>query len=225
MAGAKEKAIRVMVVDDHPIVRDGIKANLEDADIITVIAEASNGEEALALAEETKPDVIVMDMKLPDMNGLEATEKLREKLPSAKVVILSMYDDKNYVLQSVRRGARGYLLKDSSAEDLVNAIAQIHRGGAFFDPEVTDFLLNPDADDDIENVELSSREREVLTLIAEGLSNKEIASKLFLSVRTIEAHRENIMRKLSIHGTAALTKYAIENGYIQVDIHPETPDI
>jgi DNA-binding NarL/FixJ family response regulator len=225
MPTSRNNSIHVLIVDDHPIVRDGIKANLGDVDNIVVVGEASNGEEAVGLALRLKPDVIVMDMKLPDFSGLEVTEILKEKLPSAKVLILSMYDDKNYVLQSVRRGARGYLLKDSSAEDLANAILQVHRGGAFFDPDVSDFLLNPDSDSDAENVELSAREREVLTLIAEGLSNKEVASKLFLSVRTIEAHRENIMRKLDLHGTAALTKYAIENSLIKVDIHPDAPGI
>ena len=217
--------IRILLVDDHPVVRDGIKANLEDAEDIEIVGEAANGSQAIERAVELQPDIVIMDMKLPDISGLEATEKLREEMPGVKVLVLSMFDDKNYVLKSVKCGARGYVLKDSPPEDLLHAIQQVHKGGAFFDASVSDYLLNPDEDADTDESGLTPREREVLTHVAEGLSNKEIASTLFLSVRTIEAHRENIMRKLDIHGTAALTRYAIEKGFVQVNIDntPPTP--
>lgn len=222
MTANKNDAIRILLVDDHPVVRDGIKANLEDAPDIDIVGEAATGEQALRLASELKPDIVIMDMKLPDITGLEATERLRDEVPEAKVLVLSMFEDKNYVLKSVRCGARGYVLKDSPPEDLIHAIEQVHKGGAFFDASVSDYLLNPDEEDTDESG-LTPREREVLTLVAEGLSNKEIAAKLFLSVRTIEAHRENIMRKLNIHGTAALTRYAIEKGFVEVNIDGAPP--
>lgn len=221
----KIETIQVLIVDDHPIVRDGIQTNLEDATAVSVVGEASSGEEALKLAEQLQPHVIIMDIKLTDMTGIELLHKIQPVAPNSKVLILSMYDEKNYVLQSVKAGARGYLLKENSPDNLLNAVLQVHRGGAYFDPSVSDFLLKPEIEEESEDVELTEREKEVLILIAEGYSNKEIAAKLFLSVRTIEAHRENLMRKLDIHGTAALTRHAIENGYIQVDIHPDAPSL
>lgn len=219
-------SISVLIVDDHPIVRDGIKTNLGDFDEIEVVGEASSGERAVELAEEWQPDVIIMDMKLEDMSGIEAIGLVQKKSPDSQFLVLSMYDDRNFVMESIKAGARGYLLKENSVdEDLVNAITQVYKGGAFFDPAVSNYLLPTEEDGPAEEVELSDREKEVLTHIAEGYINKEIASKLFLSVRTVEAHRENLMGKLGIHGTADLTKYAIEHGFIHVDIQPTTPPV
>ncbi|NQU43047.1 response regulator transcription factor [bacterium] len=220
MAKANNEKIRVLLVDDHQILRDGIKSHLSTFDHVFIVGEASDGAEAIAKAKELIPDIVVMDISLPDMNGLTVTKEVLQALPDTKVIILSMHDDRHYVLQSVQAGARGYLLKDTCPTDLLSAIELVHKGGAFFDPSVSRYLFDQQGDDEgngvQEDVELSSREREVLALVAEGFSNKEVASKLFLSVRTIETHRENIMRKLDIHGTAALTKYAIQKGIIEV---------
>lgn len=222
----ENEMISVLIVDDHPVVRDGIKTNLQNCESIEVLGETPSGEEAAELAEELSPDVVIMDMKLTDMSGIEAINLIQAKSPDSQILVLSMYDDRNFVMESVKAGARGYLLKERSVdEDLINAVLQVHKGGAFFDPTVSDYLLQSEREDAEEEIELTEREIEVLTLIAEGYINKEIASKLFLSVRTIEAHRESLMRKLEIHGAADLTKYAIEHGFIQVDIKPTTPPV
>lgn len=220
MTKKKSDTIRILLVDDHPIVRDGIKSHLSSFDNLAVVGEAANGLEAVQKAIELLPDVVIMDINLPDINGLEATKRLLQALPDTRVLILSMHDDRNYVIESLRVGARGYVLKDTSPADLVNAIRQVHRGGAFFDPSVSNVLFDMKsipAEPAPEAVisDLTPREREILALVAKGLSNKEIASKLFLSVRTVEAHRENIMRKLDIRGTAALTMYAISKGIVE----------
>jgi len=212
---AKRK-IRLLLVDDHPLVREGIRSCLHPHKQLEIVGEAADGREALAKAKELNPDIVLMDINLPRTNGLEATRLLRREAPQTRVLILTVHNNKEYVLQIVRAGARGYVLKDTSPGELVQAIEQVNRGEAFFSADVARFVLNDYVTTSGRRKsgeeELSDREREVLALIAEGYSNKSIASKLGLSVRTVETHRARIMRKLNTHSTAGLTKFAISQG-------------
>ncbi len=212
---AKRK-IRLLLVDDHPLVREGIRSCLHPHKQLEIVGEAADGREALAKAKELNPDIVLMDINLPRTNGLEATRLLRREAPQTRVLILTVHNNKEYVLQIVRAGARGYVLKDTSPGELVQAIEQVNRGEAFFSADVARFVLNDYVTSSGRRKsgeeELSDREREVLALIAEGYSNKSIASKLGLSVRTVETHRARIMRKLNTHSTAGLTKFAISQG-------------
>ena len=214
-------AVRILLADDHPLVREGIKSCLEQHPGFRVVGEASNGEEAVAKAKTLSPHVILMDISMPKLTGLEAAKILRRTAPKAKVLILTMHVDRAYVLEIVRSGAKGYLLKDTSPQELIRAVESVQRGEAFFSPGISHVILNeyvkkakhltPPSPS-----EISQREREVLALIAEGKSNKEIANQLYISVRTVETHRENIMRKLDIHTVAGLTRYAIERQIVNV---------
>lgn len=214
----KPKRIKLLLVDDHPIVLDGIKSHLCAQPEFEVVGDAANGQEALRKAKLTLPDVVLMDISMPHMNGLEAMANLRKQVPNAKVLILTMHDSKEYIAQVVRSGARGYLLKDSAPAELVGAIKAVHGGEVYFSPSVSKVLIEEMADGNKRSLDgpapppLTDREREVLSLIAEGLLNKQIADRLGIGVRTIETHRERIMRKLDIHTVAGLTKYAIARG-------------
>ncbi len=214
----KPGKIRLLLVDDHPIVLDGIKSHLCAQPEFEVVGDASNGQDALRKAKLTLPDVILMDISMPHMNGLEAISHLRKQVPNAKVLILTMHESKEYIAQVVRSGARGYLLKDSAPAELVGAIKAVHHGEVYFSPSVSRVLVQEMTDgsrraaNGAEQQPLTDREREVLSLIAEGLLNKQIADRLGIGVRTIETHRERIMRKLDIHTVAGLTKYAIARG-------------
>jgi two-component system, NarL family, nitrate/nitrite response regulator NarL len=214
--------IKVLLVDDHPIVREGIKAHLAAQPDLRVVEEASDGREALAKARQHRPDVILMDITMPHMNGLEAIARLRKKAPQAKILVLTMHDNKEYIAQSVRFGARGYLRKDTSPAELVRAIKSVHAGEVCFSATasrvVADEIQRRVAPNEPEPPLLSDREREVLVLIAEGLSNKEVADRLNIGVRTAETHRERLMRKLNIHTVAGLTKFAIANGMVNLDV-------
>ena len=211
-----KRKIRLLLVDDHPLVREGIRSCLHPHKQLEIVGEAADGREALAKAKELNPDIVLMDINLPRTNGLEATRLLRREAPQTRVLILTVHNNKEYVLQIVRAGARGYVLKDTSPGELVQAIEQVNRGEAFFSADVARFVLNDYVTSSGRRKsgeeELSDREREVLALIAEGYSNKSIASKLGLSVRTVETHRARIMRKLNTHSTAGLTKFAISQG-------------
>ncbi len=214
----KHSKIRLLLVDDHPIVLDGIKSHLCAQPEFEVVGDAANGQEALRKAKLLLPDVILMDISMPHMNGLEAISHLRKQVPNTKILILTMHESKEYIAQVVRSGARGYLLKDSAPAELVGAIKAVHTGEVYFSPSVSRVLVQEmtrDANGSLDGPPqqpLTDREREVLTLIAEGLLNKQIADKLGIGVRTIETHRERIMRKLDIHTVAGLTKYAISRG-------------
>lgn len=213
----KPKKIRLLLVDDHPIVLDGIKSHLCAQPEFEVVGDAANGQEALRKAKLTLPDVVLLDINMPHMNGLEAMASLRRQVPNAKILVLTMHNTKEYIAQVVRSGARGYLLKDSAPAELVAAIKAVHSGEVFFSPSVSKVLVEEMADGDKRPQSplpppLTDREREVLSLIAEGLLNKQIADRLGIGVRTIETHRERIMRKLDIHTVAGLTKYAISRG-------------
>jgi len=219
-AGKSKKQIRVLVVDDHPVVRKGILSCLAQNPKLQLVGEAASGTEALNKARELRPDIILMDIDLPEKNGLVVTETLRKELPQIKVLILSMHTNTDYVLRIVQSGASGYVLKGGATEDLVRAIETINGGETFFSPEVARTALNQFVRGNSGAGSLSvltSREREVLIHIADGLSNKEIASQLGVGVRTVETHRERIMKKLNIHSVAGLTKFAISQGLVALN--------
>ena len=217
-AGKMKTPIRLLIVDDHPVVRKGIAACLAQSDNIQIVGEAGDGVQALRMARELLPDIMLTDIDLPEKNGLIVTETIRKEIPSIRVLILSMHTNTDYVLRIVQSGASGYVLKGGSTDDLVRAIETVHGGEAFFSPEVARTALNQFVKGNngqggtLSN--LTSREREVLIHIAEGLSNKEIAGQLGVGVRTVETHRERIMKKLNIHNVAGLTKFALAQGLV-----------
>ena len=211
------RRIRVLLAEDHPVVRKGIIAFLSNHPGVEVLGEAKDGQEALNKAKELTPDVILMDIDMPRVNGLAATELLRKDLPQVKVLILSGQPNTRYVLRIVQSGARGYIAKEASAEELFRAVQTVADGGTCFGPEVAKFALDQivrQTGDNAAGAQLTDREREILVLIAEGLYTKEVGARLNISTRTVETHRERIMRKLGIHSTAGLTKYAVANGLI-----------
>jgi two-component system nitrate/nitrite response regulator NarL len=222
MSGAIKK-IKVLLVDDHPVVRKGLHSCLAHRDNLKIVGEACNGTEALQKVKELDPDVVLMDINMPGMDGLEVTEALRKDSPRTRVLVLSVHDTRDYVMRIVKAGARGYVLKDTPPEELVRAIETVNAGEAYFSPAVARIALNQyvaESDSSSPLTRLSEREREVLVEIAEGKSNKEIASHLNIGVRTVETHRERIMRKLDIHSVAGLTKFAIANGMVSLDPDP-----
>jgi len=233
-ADLESEVIRVLLVDDHRILREGLRSLLSEQVGLIVVGDASDGEEALALVAETHPDVVVMDMVMPRMSGLEATTLIRGLHPEVRVLILSMYDDDEYVQRVIQAGASGYVLKGVAADDLVRAIREVHRGASFLQPTIAakliedyvrrvrgDQLPAPAAprrdasrgDDEA----LTLREREILALIASGNTNQRIADLLDLSRKTVESHRTNIMRKLAAHDVTELVRYAIRTGLIPND--------
>ena len=215
------KTIRVLLADDHTILRDGIRALLEKEADMQVIGEAEDGFAAVKLATQLEPDVVVLDIAMPRLNGLEATRQIRRSLPRTRVLVLTMHDDEEYIRQVLAAGALGYVLKDAAARDLLGAIRAVARGEAVLSPAITrlvieDYLrcgdIQPAKGENI----LTPREREVLQLIAEGYTNKQIAEILCLSVKTIQAHRANLMQKLDLHDRGELIKYAIQKKIIEV---------
>lgn len=207
------RAIRVLVVDDHAVVREGIRHVLASDGGFEVVGEASTGAEAVALSGRLAPDVVVLDLTMPGMSGLDAAPRIREAAPTARLLVLSIHDHEEYVLQSVRAGAEGYLRKDSSPAELRGAIRAVHEGGSFFSAPVAR-ALSTALQNERRLADLTAREREVLVEIARGASNKEIAARFGISVRTVESHRESLARKLQVKGAASLTRFAIENGLV-----------
>ena len=206
----EEDKISLVIVDDHPLVLDGLVSRLERSDQVEVVGLANNGEEAIKLVEHIMPSVVLMDINMPVMNGIEAAEIFKEKFPNVKLLVLSMHNDREYVMNMARSGAKGYVLKSASADEMLMAIKAVHMGGVYFSPDIAKILASqPDSymDDT-----LSSREQVVLSLLASGLSNKEMARELDISVRTIETHRRNIKTKLDISTTPGLVRYALDNG-------------
>jgi len=220
-AGNTLRPTRILVVDDHPVVRKGIKSCLAHQDHLEIVGEAGDGREAVRLARALQPDLILMDIDMPQMSGLAVTELLRRELPKIKVLILSIHSHNDYVLRILQSGARGYVLKNAPLEELVRAIETVQSGGTFFNADVAQVALNQLVQGSAPTEgapRLTAREREVLVQIAEGLSNKEIAALFGVGTRTIETHRERIMRKLNIHNAAGLTKFAISRGLVSVGV-------
>ncbi len=212
------KVIRVVLVDDHPLVLDGIRSRLEDEAGIEVVATATNGAEALACAARHHPDVMLMDVSMPVLNGFDATRQLCQQHPEIKVLILSMHDNREYILQLIQSGARGYILKDVSSEEMVKAIETVDQGGTYFSAGASQTLFSrfDEPPSPPGTGVLTRREEMVLKLLAEGRNNKEIARELDISVRTVETHRQNIKTKLNIQTAAGLVRYAIEHNLIQL---------
>jgi two-component system response regulator NreC len=213
--------IRILLADDHTVVRKGLCLLLESHPGFKVISEASDGREAVAMAEAHAPDVVVLDVAMPILNGIEAARQISAKLPQTAIVFLSMHSDEGYVLKALKSGAKAYLLKDSAEYDLINAIKAVSEGKAFFSPAISRMLMDEyvremrerDVDDSYEL--LTTREREILQLFAEGKAPKEVASLLSLSLYTVETHRSNIFQKLNLHSGAELILYAVRKGVIR----------
>jgi DNA-binding NarL/FixJ family response regulator len=209
----RSKRIRIILVDDHPVVRQGLRKILSTFEEIAIEGEAGSGREAIELARTMKPDVVVMDISMPEMSGIEATSILRRDFPEVKVLALSMHEDPSYVKQALRAGARGYMLKDAPPKDLVDAIANVNTGTVPMSPQAANNLTTQSED----RKQLTPREVQVLCLIARGLTNKEIGNELGLGVRTIETHRENLIHKTGLPTVPELTRYAVLNGYIELN--------
>lgn len=220
---ASKKPVRVFIVDDHPVVRRGLCSCLAEHPRLQVVGEAADGQEAVRRAVEVRPDLMLVDINMPGMDGLQLCEALREHSPATRVVILSVHNRPDYIQRALTAGAKGYLLKDIPAEQLVQALLRIHEGEVVLSPQVTETALNQWVRRQAPGTggaRLSRREQQVLSLIARGLSNKEIAARLGVSVRTVETHRERIMTKLDLHSVAALTRYAIAQGLVPLEESP-----
>jgi DNA-binding NarL/FixJ family response regulator len=213
---------KVLLVDDHAILREGLRMVLDAQPLIRVVGEASDGRDALDLIEKLSPNVVVMDIAMPNLNGLEATRQIKKRWPETRVVILTMHENQQYLTQIVRAGATGAVLKRSAGTELITAVTAAAHGESFFSPSIASMLVDDyrtrlDADDTDNPDVLTSREREVLQLIAEGRTNQEIADTLFLSIKTVQTHRAHILQKLDIHDSTGLVKYAIRTGMVTPD--------
>ena len=212
---SNNRKTRILLVDDHTVVRHGFRMILDAQEDLEVVGEASNGREAVSEAGRLTPDVVVMDVTMPELNGIEATRRIGESVPKARVLALSMHKDSVYVREILRAGARGYLLKDAPQDDLVAAVRALARGEGFISSAVSDAVLTDYRKHVTDPIDLlTTREREVLQMIAEGKTNKEIAVILTLSVYTVEAHRGRLMEKLNLHSSGELVRFAVRNGLI-----------
>jgi DNA-binding NarL/FixJ family response regulator len=212
--------ITVLLADDHTIVREGLRALLEAEGDIEVVGEAQTGRQAVQLTMKLRPDVVIMDVAMPLLNGLEATRRIRKVVPAAKVLILSAHGDDTFVEQATLVGADGYLIKQTSADLLAKAIREVQKGNTFFSPSIAHCLhglssQSPNGQGGLKKTALTSREVEVLQLIAEGKANKQVAAQLDISIKTVEKHRQHLMSTLDLHDTAGLTRYAIAAGIIE----------
>lgn len=213
--------IRILLADDHTILRNGIRAILEDEPGMEVVGEAEDGRTAVSLATQLKPDIVIMDIAMPLLNGLEATRQIRRTCPGVKVIILSMHDNEEYIVQVLESGAMGYILKDAAARELIQALRTVHRGEAVLSPAITrivieDYLRWGGIRQTEDAEELSPREREILQLIAEGHTSKQISEMLVISIKTVQAHRNSLMQKLNLHNRGELVKYAIQKKIIEI---------
>jgi two-component system, NarL family, response regulator NreC len=205
---------RILLADDHALIRQGLKTLLERQGL-QVVGEASDGQEALRQAEKSRPDIAILDIGMPVLNGVDAARELKKSSPSTKVILLTQHDEDQYVIQALHAGARGYVLKSQAAEDLVHAIGEVSRGSVYLSPSVSRTVVDALSKTYAPTDPLSGRERQVLQLVGEGMSTKEIAIQLGISVKTAESHRARLMKKLDIHETASLVRYAIRRGLIQ----------
>src|ERR1700688_2349845 len=220
MDGMEDTPIRILLADDHNILRDGMRLLLERQAGFSVVGEAADGREVVQLVQEQSPDVVVMDIAMPNMNGIEATRRIVERSPAMSVVILSMHYDESYVIRSLKAGARAYLLKDALKSELIAAIHAVTEGRSFFSPKISRILqedyvqaLGRKGSDDSYEL-LTDREREILQLVAEGKTNKEIANTLGLSLYTVDTHRTHILQKLNLHSVPEVILYAVRKGII-----------
>lgn len=220
----KDREIRLMIADDHTIVRQGLKKLIEEEDGLEVVGEAVDGRDAVSKALDLMPDIIIMDLSMPGLHGLEATRQIIKRLPKAKVLILSMHKNDAYVQQALRAGASGYILKDSASEEVLGAIRSVSRGDSFLSPAISRVVIDdylrlcaPGGGTRSLYDKLTVREREIFQLLAEGNKNQQIADQLHVSVKTVETHRAHIMDKLNLNNIAELVKYAIEIGIVQID--------
>jgi len=215
--------IRILLAEDHTIVRKGLSALLEGEDLIEVVAEASNGYEAIEKVDSLQPDLVVMDISMPQLNGLETTRRSKDRYHDIKVIILTMHANEEYILQGLRAGADGYLVKQTAPDELVAAILAVHQGDSYLSPSISrtvieEYIRRAATSPTYDRFEtLTGREREVLQFIAEGLSMRDIADQLYISEKTARAHRANLMRKLDLNNIAALTLYALRKGVISLD--------
>jgi two-component system response regulator NreC len=211
-------SIRTLLAEDHTLVRSGVRALLEASKEVSVVGEAEHGRKAVELTRELQPELVLMDIGMPELNGIEAARQIRASMPDTRVIMLSMYQDQQYVFESLKAGANGYVLKAAAFQELLSAIDAVMSGRSYISPALsdnimTDYVRRAQGDQrDTELDKLSAREREVLQLIAEGKSSAEVAELLHISVRTVDTHRHNIMTKLEIHSIAGLTKFAIRHG-------------
>ncbi len=213
--------VKIILADDHSIIREGLRPLLDKEMGMQVVGEAENGRQAIELVRENDADVVIMDISMPDMNGIEATRRIQNEFPKCKIIALSVHTDNQYVAQMIKAGASGYLPKSSAFKELAEAVRTVMQNKTYLSPKVIDsvvkYLQKPAQDDDSEITLLTPREREVLQLLAEGKSTKEISATLHVSERTVEAHRQNIMSKLNMHSIAELTKYAISKGLTSLE--------
>ncbi len=216
------KQIRVLIVDDHAVLRDGIRSLLESYEDLQVVGEAGNGREAVELVGELSPDVVLMDVAMPEMDGIEATRRIVAAHPQTRVLVLTQHDSREYVFPILEAGAAGYLLKKVRGAELISAVRAVQEGGSYLSPSIAKAVIErsirkpeDDGEEDATSV-LTERETEVLKLVAEGLSNQEIANRLRLSIKTVMGHRANLMDKLDIHSRVELVKYAIRAGLVEI---------
>ncbi|MDT8305172.1 MAG: response regulator transcription factor [Anaerolineae bacterium] len=215
--------IRLLLADDHVVVRSGLRMLLQARDDIEIVGEAENGREAVEKVRALHPDVVLMDVQMPDMNGIDATRRIKEVAPDTAVLALTMHEDDHYFFEMLHAGASGYVPKRAAPDELVKALHTVHQGNVFLYPSlatrlVKDYLQRAEAGDQpLVQDDLTPRELEVLTLIAEGMTNAEIADRLVISVKTVDRHRENLMRKLNLHNRIDLVKYALKMGLIDLE--------